>query len=239
MALVALGVIASSASYVAFNHAPGPERWPAYWAWNPATQELAQPVAGQGAFQTFVLKSWLDEKIPFVPILAVPYISFLVIVPILTPLLTLGVSAFRRFLTLGLALIVSQLVLDVGYWLFQTNTIRDVDAGSGITGYLVETVWGRDNPFNGFPSGHCAWTVVAICALFRLRHVMPKTAWFLIAWLTLVFPATVMLRQHYLIDVYAGIFIGFAVYWGVMFLVERPRLVPSTPDVLDEALVRA
>jgi len=40
----------------------------------------------------------------------------------------------------------------------------------------------------------------------------------------------VMLRQHYLIDVYTGIFVGFAVYWAVMFVVERPRLVPRNDD---------
>jgi membrane-associated phospholipid phosphatase len=46
------------------------------------------------------------------------------------------------------------------------------------------------------------------------------------AWLCLVYPATVALRQHYLMDVYAGIFVGFACYWACMFAVERPRLVP-------------
>jgi membrane-associated phospholipid phosphatase len=74
--------------------------------------------------------------------------------------------------------------------------------------------------------------MVGICALLRLRKVMPKTAWIMSAWLSLVFPATVMLRQHYLIDVFAGVFVGFAVYWAVMFVVERPKLVPSAGDDL-------
>jgi len=43
------------------------------------------------------------------------------------------------------------------------------------------------------------------------------------AWLCLVEPATVRLRQRYLMDVYAGIFVGFACYWTCMFAVERPR----------------
>lgn len=235
-AAVFIGIVLSSVSYVMFNFAPGQSRWPAYFAADPATGALVQPSEGPGAYQTFVLKSWLDARIPFVPILAVPYISFLVIVPLLTPLLNLGVSAFRRFLTVGIALIVSQLILDVAYWLFQTNVIRDVEAGTGIPGFLVETVWGKDQPFNGYPSGHCTWTTIAICALFRLRRVMPKTAWILMPWLALVYPATVMLRQHYLMDVYAGLFVGFATYWAVMFLIEKPRLVPSVPDVLDESL---
>lgn len=137
-------------------------------------------------------------------------------------------SSFRRFLTIGFALIFSQLFLDLAYILFQTNVLRDdVTVPDGFSGWLVTTVWGNDLPFNGYPSGHCTWTTIAIIALFRLRRVMPKTAWILMGWLCLIYPATVMLRQHYLMDVYAGIFVGFATYWACMFIIERPKLVPS------------
>lgn len=217
-------------SYVSLNQPPPEGRWPAYFAWSPETQSLAQPSSGPGAYQSFVLKSWLDEQVPFVPLLAIPYLSFLLLAPIVVPLLNLRIS-FKRFLTVAIALIVGQLVLDVAYLLFQTNVIRDVDAGGGVSGYLVKQVWGNDQPFSGFPSGHCTWTTIAICSLMRLRKAMPKTAWIMSGWLMLVYPATVMLRQHYLIDVYAGVFIGFAVYWAVMFAVERPRLVPRNDDL--------
>ena len=45
--------------------------------------------------------------------------------------------------------------------------------------------------------------------------MIPKTAWILMAWMALVYPATVMLRQHYLMDVYAGLFVGFRLLLGV------------------------
>ena len=77
------------------------------------------------------------------------------------------------------------------------------------------------------PLGHCTWTTIGILAMWRLRHRFPKTGWILMAWLCLVYPATVALRQHYLMDVYAGIFVGFACYWACRFAVERPRLVPT------------
>ena len=51
-------------------------------------------------------------------------------------------------------------------------------------------------------------------------------------WLALVFPATVMLQQHYLIDVYTGILVGFSCYWACMFVVERPRLAPPDEDLM-------
>lgn len=234
--VVFIAILVVFLSYESLNYGPPQSRWPSYFAYDNSTQQLVQPLTGSDAYQTFVLKSWLDAKLPFVPILALPYLSFLVIVPIVVPLLTLAVSSFRRFLTVGIALIVSQLFLDVAYILFQTNVIRDVQAPDGFMGELVKLVWGNDQPFNGYPSGHTTWTTIGIIALFRLRKVIPKTAWILMPWLVLVYPATVMLRQHYLMDVYAGIFVGFASYWAVMFLVERPRLVPRNPDPLDQAL---
>lgn len=226
VALVLAAVGLAFSSYELLNGAPAADRWPGYYATRPATGQLLQPLTGPEPYQTLVLKSWLDAKIPFVPLLAIPYLSFLVIVPVVVPLLNLAAGSFRRFLTVGLALIVSQLVLDAAYILFQTYVVRDVRAGDGLGGWLVSQVWGNDQPFNGYPSGHCTWTTIGILALWRLRHRLPKTAWVLMAWLCLVYPATVMLRQHYLMDVYAGIFVGFACYWACMFAVERPRLVP-------------
>jgi len=224
--VVLLSIWVAFYTYELLNAAPGTARWPGYYATDAATGQLVQPLTGPKPFQTFILKSWLDAQIPFVPLLALPYLSFLVIVPIVIPLLNLAAGSYRRFLTIGVALIVSQLILNVAYILFQTYVVRDVQAGAGLGGWLVNLVWGNDQPFNGYPSGHCTWTTIGIISLWRLRHRFPKTAWGLMAWLALVYPATVSLRQHYLMDVYAGLFVGFAVYWAVMFLIERPQLVP-------------
>jgi membrane-associated phospholipid phosphatase len=227
--VVLAGVGLAFLSYELLNAVPPASRWPAFYAFDPHTGQPVQPLsapAGHQVYQTFVLKSWADAHLPFVPWLALPYLTFLVIVPIVIPLLCLAAGSFRRFLTVGLALIVSQLLLDVAYLLFQTYVIRDASAGGGIGGWLVRLVWGNDLPFNAFPSGHCAWTTIGLVALWRLRRRFPRTTWPLMAWLCLVYPATVFLRQHYLIDIYGGLFVGFACYWACMFAVERPRLVP-------------
>jgi len=134
--LVTIGLVFYS--YELLNGAPTANRWPGYYAARPTTGRLVQPLTGSEPYQTFVLKSWLDAKIPFVPLLAIPYLSFLVIVPIVIPLLNLAAGSFRRFLTVGLALTVSQLMLDVAYYLFQTYVIRDVQAGDGFGGLAGE-----------------------------------------------------------------------------------------------------
>ena len=221
---VFVGIALAFGSYLALNYPPESFRWPANWAWDPATQALVTPDTGADATQAFVFKSWLDEYVPFVPLLAIPYLSYLLLVPIVTPLLNLAVGYFKPFLTVGISLIVGQLFLDLAFWLFQSTVPRTAEVPEGFQGMLVELVWGNDQPFNGYPSGHITWTTIAIISLWRLRHRLPKTAWIMMLWLLLIYPATLMLQQHYLMDVYAGLFVGFTTYWAVMFVVERPTL---------------
>lgn len=165
--LVFIGIILADVSYEYFNTYNPVDRWPAFYAWDPDTGQPVQPLTGEHPYQTFILRSWLDEKVPFIPLFAIPYISALVIWHLVVTLLTLAFGTFKRFLTLGFAFITSQLLMDLAFFLFQTNVLRD----------------------------------------------------------DVRFPATVILRQHYLMDVYAGILLGFTCYWACMFIIEKPKLV--------------
>lgn len=222
------GIALAFGSYLLLNFPPQPDRWPAVFSWDPVTRALVTPDTGPNATQAFVLKSWVDELVPFVPLMAIPYLSYLLLVPIVVPALNLAVGYFKPFLTVGLALIIGQLFLDVAFWFFQTTVPRTATVPGGFEGFLVNLVWGNDQPFNGYPSGHVTWTTIAIISLWRLRHRLPKTAWIMMPWLALIYPATLMLQQHYVMDVYAGLFVGFATYWAVMFIVERPKLAITT-----------
>ncbi|MDP3972083.1 MAG: hypothetical protein Q8P61_04130, partial [Candidatus Nanopelagicales bacterium] len=53
--LVAIGVVLVMVSYELFNTPPAPDRWPNFYAWDPATGELVQPLTGQDPYQTFIL----------------------------------------------------------------------------------------------------------------------------------------------------------------------------------------
>ena len=74
-----------------------------------------------------------------------------------------------------------------------------------------------DPPINCFPSSHCA---VAMLAAFGLREVNPK-AWYpgLVVALGICL-ATLMTRQHYLVDTLAGMTLGT----GVSLFFFRPAL---------------
>ena len=177
------------------------------------------------SYEPLIMKGWLDAKIPIVSIFVVTYLSFHILAALVVPVLSLRLAGFKAFLVNGLAIIVGQLCLDVAYAFFQTQVPRTPVLGdSPFDWVLTNVVYGNDQPLNGFPSNHVTWSVVSIIALWRLRKVIPRTSWVLMFWFLLILPATVFLHQHYLVDIYGGIFVGFSAYWAMMFVIEKPKL---------------
>jgi membrane-associated phospholipid phosphatase len=177
------------------------------------------------SYAPIIMEGWLDKKIPIISIFVIPYLSFHILVALVVPLLSLTIGGRRAFFVNGLAIIASQLVLDVAYAFFQTKVPRTPILGhSPFDWILKHVVYGNDQPLNGFPSNHVTWSVVSMIALWRIRKLAPRTCWILMAWFLLIIPATVFLHQHFLADIYGGIFVGFTAYWGCMFLLEKPHL---------------
>ena len=177
------------------------------------------------SYEPLIMKGWLDAKIPVVSIFVIPYLSFHILAAVIVPLLSLKIGNFKAFLVNGIAIIVGQFFLDIAYLFFQTQVPRTpVTGDSPFDWILVNVVYGNDQPLNGFPSNHVTWSVVSILALWRLRTKAPRTSYILIFWFMLILPATVFLHQHYLVDIYGGIFVAFSAYWGCMFVIEKPKL---------------
>jgi membrane-associated phospholipid phosphatase len=200
LALVYLGIIISFISYEVFNKI------------NPAYPPL-------------IMRGWLDEKLPIVPIFVFPYLSFHLLAAFIVPYISYKVAGIKAFLVNGIAIIVGQIFLDLAYFLFQTEVPRpEVSDASPLNWILVHVIWGNDRPLNGFPSNHVTWSVISIIALWRLRRKVKKTSYLLGAWFLLIIPATVLLGQHFLIDIYGGVFVAFSVYWALVFLIEKPDI---------------
>ena len=177
------------------------------------------------SYEPLIMKGWLDEKIPVISIFLIPYLSFHLLAALVVPLLSLKIGGYKAFLVNGIAIIVGQIMLDVAYAFFQTQVPRTpVPGNSPFDWVLINIIYGNDQPLNGFPSNHVTWSVVSILAMWRLRARAPRTSWILMGWFVLILPATVFLHQHYVIDIYGGIFVAFSAYWGCMFLIEKPNL---------------
>lgn len=175
--------------------------------------------------QPIVMEGWLDKKIPVLTIFTIPYLSFHFLAMFFVPYLSKKYGGRKAFLVNGLAIIFGQFILDIAYWLFQTEVPRPEIAQNNFFDWLLKSViYGNDRPLNGFPSNHVTWSVISMIALWRIRKAIPKTAKYLGAWFLLIVPATVFLKQHFLVDIYGGILVAFSIYWALVFIIEKPDL---------------
>lgn len=176
------------------------------------------------SYAPLIMKGWLDAKIPVISIFVIPYLSFHVLAALVVPLLSLKIGGRKAFFENGIAIIIGQACLDIAYFFFQTEVPRSPIVGNSPFDWILKNVvYGNDQPLNGFPSNHVTWSVISIIALWRLRAKAPRTSWILMFWFLLILPATVFLHQHFLVDIYGGIFVAFTVYWSCVFAIERPK----------------
>lgn len=172
-ALLVVALLASLASYELINH---------------VTRDL------------HVLRTPLDDALPFVPLFAIPYLLYLPFLVI--TLLHFGVTSWRRFTVLALAFIVASLTADLFYLFVQTYVQRPSVPGDDLGAQLVRFVYAHDQPYNAFPSLHTAGATLCGVAYYRWR---PRYGVVVLPLVVAIIAATVLIRQHYLADVAGGL----------------------------------
>jgi membrane-associated phospholipid phosphatase len=152
-----------------------------------------------------------DRSMPLVPVFVVPYLSFIPLVFVVLPLLSLRSAAvFRAYC---LSLFIAQMIMNVLYLLVPATVVRPTLEGTDVFSVLLrDLVWKLDEPLNTFPSNHVTFSVIAILALTSLKlgrwWVLP-----LQIWLGLVCVSTLLVYQHVVLDLISGVGIGVLVFW--------------------------
>lgn len=168
------------------------------------------------------LETPLDRALPVVPIFAVPYIAFLLFLPL--TVLLFGVTSWERFKTLALALIIASLAGDVFYLFFQTYVQRPVVSGNDMGSQLLRLVYAHDQPYNDFPSLHTADSTLAAIAYFRWK---PRYGFIALPLVVAIIAATVLIKQHYLADVLGGLLLAGLSYWIASKVVKQSHGTPA------------
>jgi membrane-associated phospholipid phosphatase len=158
--------------------------------------------------RTRVLDEGIAAQLAFVPALTPLYLG---VHPLsVLPFARATTDAALRRTTLGYVVIVA---ISVAAWLaVPVSFPRSLAAGDGFGAWVLTTLRGSDPPINCLPSTHCA---MAVHAAFRLRREARALAWWSAVTAALIAASTVLLRQHYLVDVEAGVALGLGVAWGV------------------------
>lgn len=146
----------------------------------------------------------IDKKIPLISIMIVPYLSYY--------LFFLAGTIVLIFSRVGIdflvAMILAQIAADIFWYIFPNGVHRPVVRGDGWAEKLVCQLYRHNTEdANGVPSAHVFHTVIVGYYLILL---WPVAAWVLTVWSGLIIVSTILVKQHYLIDVFAGILLAAA-----------------------------
>lgn len=161
-----------------------------------------------------IIKLWLDDLLPVIPIFTVPYLLFL---PFLFGTIIYFVFFTRKFRLATYSLAFCQLTACLCFVFFQTKIIRPEIASGDVFSNALRTIYANDAPFNCFPSTHVSLSI--ICGWLWIQ-LFPKIKLPIIVLVLLICLSTVFLKQHYLPDVISGVILAIvSIYIGL--IVER------------------
>ena len=162
------------------------------------------------------LRTPLDAALPVVRPFVIPYVS-------LNPLVYFTLVVFMLFRTkvfqsACLAMITVWFISYFFYFFFQTEVIRPVLTGTDLFTRMIQNVYAGDNPYNDFPSLHTSISTLLAIHWFRFDRRAGIVA---SVWTTLIVASTVLIKQHYLADLAAGLLLAFGAAWLYSRLILR------------------
>lgn len=148
----------------------------------------------------------VDSAIPFVPVFSIIYVLAYVQWGVGLVLIARESRETCRRVMAGE--IVSKLICMAVFIIIPTTMVRaeitSGDAFSRITGLI----YGIDAADNLFPSIHCLDSWVCFRGARQMKRTGKWYARFTLVFTLLVFASTVLIKQHVIVDVFAGIVVG-------------------------------
>lgn len=163
----------------------------------------------------------VDRALPLVPgwgLVYGPLYLFLIILPVFV---VREPEFLRR--TVWAYLLVWVVALTV-FLVYPTVAPRPTSvAGDGFAVWGLRFLYGADPPYNCFPSLHVAHSFVSALACYRAHRAVGIAA---VVCASLVGISTLFAKQHYVLDVVAGVLLATVAYW--LFL--RPVVRDAIPE---------
>lgn len=158
----------------------------------------------------YSLVTALDLLIPFTKYFIVPYMAWYVLIfAVLAWLMKYDYDLYIPSLaSICAGLILSFLV----YTVFQTTVPRPAILGQDLFSKLTRFMYKLDNPYNAFPSIHVMTACIIFMASGKAKGCSRKIGLASQILSILVILSTVFLKQHTLMDVAGGVFLGTALF---------------------------
>ena len=144
-----------------------------------------------------------DHRIPVVSWFI--YIYFLCYLFWIFNILLSGKISKEHFYKVITTSFISITICGIIFIIFPTTIQRPEIKTVGISTFLLNYLYHIDHPVNLFPSIHCLSSWLAYIAIRNQKEISIWYRLFSFAFAVLVFISTQVLKQHYIIDVLAGI----------------------------------
>ncbi len=155
--------------------------------------------------------TFIDAYVPFVPCFVLPYLAFF---PFLWSTMVWRAVKEDRFASVTASFVLINAASALTYLFWQTHVNRPpLLAHGSLCVELIRLVYANDRPYNCFPSLHVSGSVFAALVLWRFHHRWRIAG---AALAVLICASTVLVGQHYVLDVVAGACLAF----GCVALVE-------------------
>jgi membrane-associated phospholipid phosphatase len=152
------------------------------------------------------LRTPIDDLIPVVGPFVIPYVT-------LRPLIYVSALLFlvfraRIYRSAALSMTITLVVSYAFYVLAQSFIERPVLTGDDLFSRMIRDVYASDQPYNDFPSLHASLSTIFAIHWWRVdRRIGLPVA----IWVGLIVLSTVLVKQHYVADMVAGVLIAFVV----------------------------
>ncbi len=172
----------------------------------------------------------LDRFLPLIPTWALAYGSLYLFLIVLPVFVIQQEDLIRRTVWAYLSVWLASFAC---FLLYPTVAPRpDEVMGDGFAVWGLQFLYGSDPPYNCFPSLHVAHSFVSALACYCLHRGLGLVA---LSSASLVAISTLFIKQHYVADVFAGIFLAWVAY--VIFLRSYSRTnIPEIDRRLAPAL---
>lgn len=153
----------------------------------------------------------LDDKIPFLPPFILAYVSWypFLAIPALVLLIKEDRAAFIRYAAFIIAGFSISLLICMIWPNCQNLRPADVDT-SNLFGWLIQAIYSADTNTNVLPSMHVVGCIAVVSACFDSQYLRKMRIPGLI-WGILICASTVFVKQHSILDVFAGLALGLVI----------------------------
>ncbi len=163
----------------------------------------------------------LDSKIPFAPFMILFYGGWFPYLVINFYLITSNTR--DKAIHFVSAHVLGEFIAGIIFMTYPTMMERPVVTGNDIFSLLVKFTFFMDSPNNLFPSIHCFAATMAVLGTIGRKDLPWQFRLFNVFFALCVYASTVMIRQHVLVDIPAGIGIALVGWFSTYPFVKLKK----------------